>query len=188
MNLTEVLEQHNALLDLGREHLEKLSSQFREAFSQSAFEKAKQNWIGFFYAIDWKNDRWISCVLLFHAVAFAFALKWRYWERAQVAMFVVLGSFSFAAERLNGFLSRRWELFSTQNYFDKRGAFVSVIWNAPLMVNLVVILINFLRLTVKEMVKMKKAQMKRRYRDSQKESGVGAGKNAKKKRETKKKK
>ena len=89
---------------------------------------------------------------------------------------------------MNGFLSKRWELFSTQNYFDERGAFVSVIWNAPLMVNLVVILINFLRLTVKEMVKMKKAQMKRRYRDSQKESGVGGGKNAKKKKETKKKK
>jgi hypothetical protein len=35
---------------------------------------------------------------------------------------------------------------------------------------------------------MKKAQMKRRYRDTQKESGVGGGKNAKKKKETKKKK
>ena len=76
-------------------------------------------------------------------------------------------------------------MFSTQNYFDERGAFVSVIWNAPLMVNLVIILVNFLRLTVKEVVKMKKAQMKRRFRESQKESGVGAKK--KTKRETKKK-
>ena len=63
-------------------------------------------------------------------------------------------------------------MFSTQNYFGEV-AFVSVIWNAPLMVNLVIILVNFLRLTVKEMVKMKKAQMKRRFRESQKESGVG---------------
>jgi len=53
------------------------------------------------------------------------------------------------------------------------------------MVNLVIILVNFLRLTVKEMVKMKKAQMKRRFRESQKESGVGAKK--KTKRESKKK-
>jgi hypothetical protein len=50
----------------------------------------------------------------------------------------------------------------------------------------VIILVNFLRLTVKEMVKMKKAQMKRRFRESQKESGVGA-KKKKTKRETKKK-
>ena len=81
-------------------------------------------------------------------------------------------------------------MFSTQNYFDARGAFVSVIWNAPLMVNLVIILVNFLRLTVKEMVKMKKAQIKRRFRESQKESGVSeldAKKKKKKKRETKKK-
>ena len=100
-------------------------------------------------------------------------------------MFVILGACSFGAERMNGFLSKRWEMFSTQNYFDERGAFVSVIWNAPLMVNLVIILVNFLRLTVKEMVKMKKAQMKRRFRESQKESGVGA-KKKKTKRETKK--
>jgi hypothetical protein len=39
---------------------------------------------------------------------------------------------------------------------------------------------------VKEMVKMKKAQMKRRFRESQKESGVGT-KKKKTKRETKKK-
>ena len=186
MNLTEILEQHNALLDLGREHLEKLSSSFREAFDKSAFENAKQNWIGFYHAIDWKTDRWISAVLLFHLVSLMCVVKWRHWEQFQVRMFVILGACSFGAERMNGFLSKRWELFSTQNYFDERGAFVSVIWNAPLMVNLVIILVNFLRLTVKEMVKMKKAQMKRRFRESQKESGVGA-KKKKTKRETKKK-
>ena len=94
---------------------------------------------------------------------------------------------AFLAERMNGFLAKRWSLFSTQNYFDARGAFVSVIWNAPLMVNLVIILVNFLRLTVKEMVKMKKAQMKSRYRESKKQS-KSRTRMPKTKRETKKKK
>lgn len=186
MNLTEILEHHDALLDLGREHLEKLSASFRDAFDKSAFEKAKQNWIGFYRAINWKEDRWISIVLLFHLATLLFVVKKRHREQFQVQMFVVLGAFSFLAERMNGFLAKRWSLFSTQNYFDARGAFVSVIWNAPLMVNLVIILVNFLRLTVKEMVKMKKAQMKSRYRESKKEGRGDAM--PKTKRETKKKK
>ena len=40
----------------------------------------------------------------------------------------------YCAEYINDFAGRHWEDFAGQNYFDKNGVFVSVMFSAPLLV------------------------------------------------------
>ena len=39
----------------------------------------------------------------------------------------------YMAERLNKVAAANWESFSTQNYFDRQGVFVSTLWSTPLL-------------------------------------------------------
>lgn len=48
----------------------------------------------------------------------------------------------YLAERLNTVLSENWQKFSTQNYFDTHGIFLSVLWSGPLLITSIVILVS----------------------------------------------
>jgi hypothetical protein len=48
----------------------------------------------------------------------------------------------FLAEKLNAFLGQNWKSFSSQNYFDPQGLFISVMWSGPLLVITILILVS----------------------------------------------
>lgn len=51
----------------------------------------------------------------------------------------------YSAEWINRIGNERWEEFAGQNYFDKRGVFISVMFSMPMLVAAFVILINALQ-------------------------------------------
>jgi hypothetical protein len=56
------------------------------------------------------------------------------------ALFTVL--LCYFAETLNTLAREHWELFSTQQYFDKTGVFTSLVFSAPLILIALVILVR----------------------------------------------
>jgi Transmembrane protein 18 len=45
------------------------------------------------------------------------------------------------AERINSFLGKNWKSFSSQNYFDPNGLFISVLWSGPLILITILIVV-----------------------------------------------
>ncbi|KAF3521661.1 hypothetical protein F2Q69_00047645, partial [Brassica cretica] len=70
----------------------------------------------------------------------------------------------YFAESLNRLLRKNWKSFSTQNYFDPHGVFLSVIWSGPLLVIAMIILISTLFSLCYLIVKWKRAELRHRAR------------------------
>ena len=48
----------------------------------------------------------------------------------------------YTSERLNRVLGQHWQSFAGQPYFDKNGIFISAILSAPLVLDMLVILVS----------------------------------------------
>ena len=48
----------------------------------------------------------------------------------------------YTSERLNKILGRHWQSFASQPYFDKNGIFISAVLSAPLVLDMLVILVS----------------------------------------------
>ena len=176
----EILEQHDALIAFAHERLRKLSKEINLELGKNAFDIAKQNWIAFYRAINWLEPFIIS-IIAFHLLCIVVIVKYRTIERVQCLMFICLSFLSFSLERMNKFLSKNWaQIGIGQNYFDHRGVFMSSMVSMPLIGCLIVVLVNFLRIVVREMVKAKRAQMKFRHRESNETSNAAKEKKQKK--------
>ncbi|RID45723.1 hypothetical protein BRARA_I02427 [Brassica rapa] len=129
-------QQMDAMADL----VQKLSGELR-----TGLQPAYENFIGFFHAIDWKEP-WIMGLMAFHALFLLVTLLSR--RRLNFHMFLFLFSCNF----------------STQNYFDPHGVFVSVLWSGPLLVIAMIILISTLFSLCYLIVKWKRAELRHRAR------------------------
>ena len=65
------------------------------------------------------------------------------------------------AEPLNTLAAQRWRSFATQNYFDKRGVFASVLFCGPLLLIAFVILVMLLLSVADMLVSVKRAELRR---------------------------
>uniref|UniRef100_A0ACD6AI45 Uncharacterized protein n=1 Tax=Avena sativa TaxID=4498 RepID=A0ACD6AI45_AVESA len=72
----------------------------------------------------------------------------------------------FLAEKLNTFLGQNWKSFSSQNYFDPQGLFISAMWFAPLLLITILIMVNTLVMLCMLMVRWKRAELKHRAREA----------------------
>ena len=50
----------------------------------------------------------------------------------------------YTSERLNRVLGQHWQSFAGQPYFDKNGIFISAVLSAPLVLDMLVILVGYL--------------------------------------------
>jgi hypothetical protein len=57
----------------------------------------------------------------------------RHNNNVQIGLFVTIMTSIYMAERLNTLAAANWESFSTQNYFDRQGVFISTLWSTPLL-------------------------------------------------------
>ena len=48
----------------------------------------------------------------------------------------------YTSEHLNKILERHWQAFASQPYFDKNGIFISAVLSAPLVLDMLVILVT----------------------------------------------
>jgi len=81
---------------------------------------------------DW-SEPWIIGLILFHICMYALVIRFRKSSNFQMASFVFICAIVFCAEPMNTWLQRRWRLFATQNYFDRSGVFMSVMFSCPLL-------------------------------------------------------
>jgi len=128
--------------------------------------------------VDW-SERWIQCLLGFHVLTLMLALLTRKSESAQMAIFFPCMCLAFGAQRINALARENWKAFSTQDYFDDKGFFISVMMSGPLLCILIVVLVNFLLLMTSVMVTVKRAELKQKYGERRKQdkaaAAVGSG-------------
>lgn len=69
------------------------------------------------------------------------------------------GTCAAASRQLAG---KHWEKFSGQNYFDEKGFFAATMWSGPLLIILIVVIVNMLIQMFYLMVKVKRAEFKKK--------------------------
>ncbi|KAL8204895.1 hypothetical protein R6Q57_010518 [Mikania cordata] len=156
--MDELKTAMNDHLDQMQEIVEKISSELR-----IGMQPAMDNFIGFFHAIDWKEP-WLVGLMVFHLVVLIIIICSRKNINFQMYLFLLSLAGVYLAERLNTVLSNNWKSFAGQNYFDRHGVFLSVLWSGPLLVFATIILVNTLFSLCHLIVKWKRAELKHRAR------------------------
>nr|VDD03369.1 unnamed protein product [Brassica rapa] len=185
--MEEIRSAMEQQMDLMADLVQKLSGELR-----TGLQPAYANFIGFFHAIDWKEP-WIMGLMAFHALflmvtllsrrhlnfhMFLFLFACKFFYTIMISFFFLLSVFIsyiqgshtslvggvYFAESLNRLLRKNWKSFSTQNYFDPHGVFLSVLWSGPLLVIAMIILINTLFSLCYLIVKWKRAELRHRAR------------------------
>lgn len=90
------------------------------------------NSLAFSSAIDW-TETWIQCLLYSHLLLFLLVILSRKNINLQTVLFLVITILVFLSEPMNSFGSSHWKEFSKQNYFDKNGIFIGILYSAPLL-------------------------------------------------------
>ncbi|PNH06883.1 Transmembrane protein 18 [Tetrabaena socialis] len=129
---------------------------------------------GFIHAIDWREP-WIIGILAFHVAMFLAAVATRKRTAIQTVVFMLAAGIVFMSERLNRLAGLQWERFSTQNYFDATGVFMSAVVSAPLIIVMFIVLINYLLSCASMLVEAKKRELKHRARQRAKDAKAQAG-------------
>lgn len=80
-----------------------------------------------------------------------------------IAMLLIAGLVR-SADWLNSYGAENWQQFATQNYFDQRGIFVSIMLCGPLLVDSFIMLLFFLREAAQLLVQVKTAELKKKQR------------------------
>ncbi|KAK0576175.1 hypothetical protein LWI29_013273 [Acer saccharum] len=156
--MEEVRAAIDAHMDQMADLVQKLTAELR-----SGIGPAYDNFLGFFHAIDWKEP-WLMCLLSFHVVLLIVVVISRKNVNFQMCLFLLSLGGVYFAESLNKILERNWKSFATQNYFDRYGVFLSVLWSGPLLVIAIIILVNTLLSLCYLIVKWKRAELKHRAR------------------------
>ena len=98
--------------------------------------------IGFFHAVNW-SETWILGLLLFHALFFIIAC---FWTRGNQSVAITLFAIGFPlvalSKYINEYASLHWKSFSTQNYFDRHGVFISIMLSGPILFNIFIVLVS----------------------------------------------
>lgn len=150
----------NLHMDQMSELVEKISAELR-----SGLQPAVDNFIGFFHAIDWKEPLLLS-IVAFHVSLLLIVIFSRKNINFQMCLFLIALAGVYLAERMNDVLHSNWESFASQDYFDKHGIFVSVLWSGPLLCISILILMNTLFSLCHLIVRWKKTELRHRARAS----------------------
>jgi len=99
----------------------------------------------------------------------------------RIVVMALIAAIVRSAEHLNRHAARNWETIATQNYFDQRGIFTSIMLCAPLLFDCFVMLVLFLREASQLLVQVKTAEMKKKKMErSRREGGQTSKRNTKK--------
>ena len=139
----------------------------------------------FRHAISW-SEPFVLSLVAFHVVMFFLCVWVSRKSRGltpRIGVMVFIAVLVRMAERLNGIAARHWQSFATQNYFDQKGIFVSIMLCTPLLFDSLVMLLIYLREASQLLVQVKTHQIKKQRKQakeaqqpSEKESNRGSKK------------
>ena len=128
--------------------------------------------------INWKEEYWLQAWLAFCVILFVLIFAKRKNQTFVTCAFFFTNFFAFLGSIINDLGAKYWEKFSTKAYFDKEGAFVSLVYTFPLLVLsflLLLILVFNLTSTMVELKKKKlemEAKRKKKKEEESKDSSV----------------
>lgn len=140
LNVSDDLEEMDIDISEGENYMDGMMGEIHEQMDRlmkdqrgRGPETAFEMWQAFTSAINW-SERWIQALLAFHVTLFVVAVVLRNNENAQMSIFLTVCILVYFCESVNTYCALHWREFSTQNYFDERGVFASVMYAAPLLV------------------------------------------------------
>ncbi|KAJ3178794.1 hypothetical protein HDU87_003349 [Geranomyces variabilis] len=123
-----------------------------------AFWEFIEDLLHFIESVDW-SEPFLSVMIAFHIGLVVWMLRSQKSHLQTAINFTVVAVLVCFARPLNNLLSANYALFSRVNYFDPHGAFMGVMWLAPLMADMVFLMWTLLEQTSEMMVQVKKKQM-----------------------------
>ena len=136
---------------------------------------------GFYHAVDW-SERWLLGLAAFHVLVWTIAVGFRHYDNVQIVLLLAVLGVIYCAETINRIAGENWRSFATQNYFDKRGVFISVMFSTPLLACSMFVLLNALRSASSLLIAVKRKELKAEMRRKKKlegkklkASGAGGG-------------
>ena len=112
--------------------------------------------------VDWLDEPHMTVVLL-TLYLYCALMTYITWEHVnfQTLHFVTLCFGIYGAEPLNEYLALNWTHFPfKKQYFDSSGMFISIVYSLPLLMNLVGLLLRWLSIAARDLVLVKRLQIK----------------------------
>lgn len=100
----------------------------------------------------------------------------------RLAVMITIAIVVKGSETINEYAAQNWQIFCTQNYFDRRGVFMMVMVCCPLLFDSLIMLLFFLREASQLLVKVKTAELKKKLKQ-QKQGASSNGKTRRVKKE-----
>lgn len=145
--------------------LDQLVGGFKRKFADSQHQKGVlDSFKAFTAAVDWKEP-WLIAVLSVQALLFSSVILCRRNTSYLTCVFVLAMLLVYTSERLNKTLGRHWQTFASQPYFDANGIFISAVLSAPLVLDMLVILVCHLLNLCRMLVHMKRQELRHKARE-----------------------
>lgn len=129
-----------------------------------------ENFHAFRSAITW-SEPFIVALVVFQVVMLVLSVYVSRRDRGLAPRLTIMGIIALtvkSSEYVNRLAAQNWQSFCTQNYFDARGVFMSVMVCAPLLLDSLIMLLLFLREASALLIQVKTSQLKKQYRERNK--------------------
>lgn len=117
---------------------------------------------------DW-TEPFLQGLVIFHVLSMLTIIATRKRVWIQGFLFTVLLVSISLTERANEWLANNFKLYAKLQYFDSQGMFISLTYSAPVLINCVIILINWFFISGDMLVKVKRKQIEVESKESKKE-------------------
>ena len=128
-------------------------------------------------AITW-TEPFIIGIMIFHVIMFVLTIyvsRYNSNLAPRLTIMITIAIFVRTSEYINAYASQHWEeLGITQNYFDPKGLFMTIMICCPLLLNSFIMLCFFLREASTLLIQVKKVQLQKQHRQKQQQGATGS--------------
>lgn len=113
--------------------------------------------------VDW-TEPWLMGLITFHVAILSLTLLTRDRGNVQAGLFVTALLLVYFSEALNELAAQHWRSFSSHQYFDSQGMFISLVFSAPLLLNCIIMVGQWMWTSGTLMIRLKQAQLRQEIR------------------------
>lgn len=113
--------------------------------------------------VDW-TEPWLMGLITFHVAILSLTLLTRDRGNVQAGLFVTALLLVYFSEALNELAAQHWRSFSNHQYFDSQGMFISLVFSAPLLLNCIIMVGQWMWTSGTLMIRLKQAQLRQEIR------------------------
>jgi len=114
--------------------------------------------------IDW-SEPFLQGLITYHIIILLTVIATRRKLWIQGLLFTIFLLSISMTEQANEWLAANYKMYSRLQYFDSPGMFISLTYSAPVLINCVIILINWFFISGEMLVKVKKKQIEESKKD-----------------------